>query len=159
MVVGDYVNLERAMGAHVRFGGHFVQVRWRRWTVTTRDVTRIMLTSDDWSRQAHVDTTAKVLSRTPDGESVRVVFQLPSGSSGRGKVGCSHRFPPFHTLSQYRSSRRESSPVYRHYRTSCIGGNGTGEPLLRALLFKRCVCLAYKLRCGDSRTSLNSRER
>ena len=25
--VGDEVNLERAMGAHVRFGGHFVQVR------------------------------------------------------------------------------------------------------------------------------------
>lgn len=24
--VGDKVNLERAMGAHVRFGGHFVQV-------------------------------------------------------------------------------------------------------------------------------------
>lgn len=24
--VGDQVNLERAMGAHVRFGGHFVQV-------------------------------------------------------------------------------------------------------------------------------------
>jgi riboflavin synthase len=23
---GDQVNLERAMGAHVRFGGHFVQV-------------------------------------------------------------------------------------------------------------------------------------
>jgi riboflavin synthase len=27
--VGDRVNLERAMGAHVRFGGHFVQVRLR----------------------------------------------------------------------------------------------------------------------------------
>lgn len=26
LVVRDYVNLERAMGAHVRFGGHFVQV-------------------------------------------------------------------------------------------------------------------------------------
>jgi riboflavin synthase alpha subunit len=25
--VGDQVNLERAMGAHVRFGGHFVQAR------------------------------------------------------------------------------------------------------------------------------------
>ena len=24
--VGDQLNLERAMGAHVRFGGHFVQV-------------------------------------------------------------------------------------------------------------------------------------
>lgn len=25
--VGDKVNLERALAAHVRFGGHFVQVR------------------------------------------------------------------------------------------------------------------------------------
>lgn len=25
--VSDQVNLERAMGAHVRFGGHFVQAR------------------------------------------------------------------------------------------------------------------------------------
>ncbi|KAH8110587.1 riboflavin synthase [Phellopilus nigrolimitatus] len=50
--VGDGVNLERAMGAHVRFGGHFVQ--------------------------AHVDTTAQIVSRTPDGDSVRLVFQLPA---------------------------------------------------------------------------------
>jgi riboflavin synthase len=28
--VGDYVNLERAMAAHVRFGGHFVQVSYYR---------------------------------------------------------------------------------------------------------------------------------
>lgn len=28
-IVGDQLNLERAMGPHVRFGGHFVQVRWR----------------------------------------------------------------------------------------------------------------------------------
>ena len=31
--VGDQVNLERAMGAHVRFGGHFVQVRLLAGTV------------------------------------------------------------------------------------------------------------------------------
>jgi riboflavin synthase len=48
--VGDDINLERAMGAHVRFGGHFVQ--------------------------AHVDTTATILSRTPDGDSIRVAFEL-----------------------------------------------------------------------------------
>ncbi|KAG5647723.1 hypothetical protein DXG03_008446 [Asterophora parasitica] len=47
---GDQVNLERAMGAHVRFGGHFVQ--------------------------AHVDTTATVVERVPDGDSVRIKFQL-----------------------------------------------------------------------------------
>lgn len=28
--VGDQVNLERAMGAHVRLGGHFVQVSFFR---------------------------------------------------------------------------------------------------------------------------------
>ncbi|KLO20182.1 Lumazine-binding protein [Schizopora paradoxa] len=48
--VGAAVNLERAMEAHTRFGGHFVQ--------------------------AHVDTTATILSRTPDGDSVRVRFKL-----------------------------------------------------------------------------------
>ncbi|KAI5120797.1 hypothetical protein M0805_002424 [Coniferiporia weirii] len=48
--VGDNVNLERAMGAHIRFGGHFVQ--------------------------AHVDTTATIISRTPDGDSVRLIFEL-----------------------------------------------------------------------------------
>ncbi|EJC98792.1 riboflavin synthase [Fomitiporia mediterranea MF3/22] len=50
--VGDPLNLERAMAAHVRFGGHFVQ--------------------------AHVDTTATIISRTADGDSVRLVFQLAS---------------------------------------------------------------------------------
>ncbi|KAJ6503234.1 hypothetical protein C8R47DRAFT_1105229 [Mycena vitilis] len=46
--VGDQVNLERAMGAHVRFGGHFVQ--------------------------AHVDTTATVVDRASDGDSLRLTF-------------------------------------------------------------------------------------
>ncbi|KIJ54331.1 hypothetical protein M422DRAFT_25252 [Sphaerobolus stellatus SS14] len=53
--VGDYVNLERAMAAHVRFGGHFVQ--------------------------GHVDTTAKIVSKTPDENSIRFLFQLPEGSN------------------------------------------------------------------------------
>ncbi|KAG6817915.1 hypothetical protein H0H87_012383 [Tephrocybe sp. NHM501043] len=47
---GEQVNLERAMGADVRFGGHFVQ--------------------------AHVDTTAVVVSKRGDGDSVRVEFEL-----------------------------------------------------------------------------------
>ena len=38
------------MGAHVRFGGHFVQ--------------------------AHVDTTATIISREPDGDSIRLTFKL-----------------------------------------------------------------------------------
>ncbi|VDC05804.1 unnamed protein product [Peniophora sp. CBMAI 1063] len=48
--VGDQLNLERAMGAHVRFGGHFVQ--------------------------AHVDTTATLVSKTADGDSLRLTFRL-----------------------------------------------------------------------------------
>ncbi|KAJ7040320.1 hypothetical protein C8F04DRAFT_1083188 [Mycena alexandri] len=48
--IGDQVNLERAMGAHVRFGGHFVQ--------------------------AHVDTTATVVDRQPDGDAVTITFEF-----------------------------------------------------------------------------------
>ncbi|KAI1793104.1 Lumazine-binding protein [Ganoderma leucocontextum] len=55
--VGDQVNLERAMGAHVRFGGHFVQ--------------------------AHVDTTATLVDRAPDGDSLRLLFQLPEPTPER----------------------------------------------------------------------------
>ncbi|KAE9409087.1 Lumazine-binding protein [Gymnopus androsaceus JB14] len=56
-VVGDQLNLERAMGAHVRFGGHFVQ--------------------------GHVDTTATIVERTADGDSLRLTFQLPEPTSSR----------------------------------------------------------------------------
>jgi len=55
--IGDEVNLERAMGAHVRFGGHFVQ--------------------------AHIDTTATVIERTPDGDSLRLLFLLPEPTQSR----------------------------------------------------------------------------
>jgi len=48
--VGDQVNLERAMGTHGRFGGHFVQ--------------------------AHVDGTATVVERVADGDSLRLEFEL-----------------------------------------------------------------------------------
>ncbi|KAF5385023.1 hypothetical protein D9615_001232 [Tricholomella constricta] len=54
---GDQVNLERAMGAHVRFGGHFVQ--------------------------AHVDTTATVVERSTDGDSLRLKLQLPEATAER----------------------------------------------------------------------------
>ncbi|KAK9451248.1 uncharacterized protein V1518DRAFT_408054 [Limtongia smithiae] len=46
---GDRVNLERAVAGHVRFGGHFVQ--------------------------GHVDTTATILSVTPDGNAKTFWFQ------------------------------------------------------------------------------------
>lgn len=55
--VGDQLNLERAMGAHVRFGGHFVQ--------------------------AHVDTTATIVECSTDGESLRLKFQLGEASPSR----------------------------------------------------------------------------
>ncbi|KAG0224465.1 alpha subunit of riboflavin synthase [Mortierella sp. GBAus27b] len=49
--VGDAVNLERAMNAHTRFGGHMVQ--------------------------GHVDTTVTILSREDDGNAITFVFQVP----------------------------------------------------------------------------------
>jgi len=55
--VGDQLNLERAMGPHVRFGGHFVQ--------------------------GHVDDTATLISRTPDGDSLRLLFQLNEATPTR----------------------------------------------------------------------------
>lgn len=55
--VGDQLNLERAMGAHVRFGGHFVQ--------------------------AHVDDTARIVTRVPDGDSLRLTFQLGNPTPSR----------------------------------------------------------------------------
>lgn len=50
LVAGSAVNLERAMNAEVRFGGHMVQ--------------------------GHVDTVAKIVAREPEGNSVRFTFQL-----------------------------------------------------------------------------------
>ncbi|KAF9469835.1 hypothetical protein BDZ94DRAFT_1278969 [Collybia nuda] len=54
---GDQVNLERAMGAHIRFGGHFVQ--------------------------AHVDGTATIVKREVDGDSLCLGFQLPEATAAR----------------------------------------------------------------------------
>ncbi|KAL0581066.1 hypothetical protein V5O48_000959 [Marasmius crinis-equi] len=55
--VGDQLNLERAMGTHTRFGGHFVQ--------------------------GHVDGTATIVSRTEDGDSLRLRFQLEQPTPNR----------------------------------------------------------------------------
>ncbi|XP_006454140.1 hypothetical protein AGABI2DRAFT_182135 [Agaricus bisporus var. bisporus H97] len=52
--VGDQLNLERAMGAHDRFGGHLVQ--------------------------AHVDSTATIVHRVSDGDSLRLTFQFAEPS-------------------------------------------------------------------------------
>ncbi|GLB35834.1 putative lumazine-binding protein [Lyophyllum shimeji] len=54
---GDQLNLERAMAAHTRFGGHYVQ--------------------------AHVDTTANITERIPDGDSLRLKFQFPEPTPSR----------------------------------------------------------------------------
>ncbi|KIK70636.1 hypothetical protein GYMLUDRAFT_235069 [Collybiopsis luxurians FD-317 M1] len=56
-IVGDQLNLERAMSAHTRLGGHFVQ--------------------------GHVDTTATIIDRASDGDSLRLRFQLPEPSPSR----------------------------------------------------------------------------
>jgi len=55
--VGNKINLERALAAHVRFGGHFVQ--------------------------GHVDGTATIISVTPDQNSLRFLFQLPQPTPTR----------------------------------------------------------------------------
>ncbi|KAI9634464.1 riboflavin synthase [Dioszegia hungarica] len=49
---GSKVNCERAMSAHTRFGGHMVQ--------------------------GHVDSTATIVGRVPDGDSIRYTFQFPA---------------------------------------------------------------------------------
>lgn len=54
LVVGDHVNLERAMAAYTRFGGHFVQ--------------------------GHVDGTAKIVERIADGDSIRLTFEAETES-------------------------------------------------------------------------------
>jgi riboflavin synthase len=46
------VALERALAAHTRFGGHFVQ--------------------------GHIDSTVTIASREPDGNSLRILFKVPS---------------------------------------------------------------------------------
>ncbi|WWC68417.1 riboflavin synthase, alpha subunit [Kwoniella pini CBS 10737] len=48
--IGDKVNTERAMSANSRYGGHSVQ--------------------------GHVDSTAKIISKKPDGDSIRYQFKL-----------------------------------------------------------------------------------
>lgn len=53
--VGSQVNLERAMSIGGRYGGHFVQ--------------------------GHVDATAKIVSVTPDGNSIRLLFSLPESAT------------------------------------------------------------------------------
>lgn len=50
--IGSKVALERALAAHTRFGGHFVQ--------------------------GHIDTTVTIASREADGNSLRILFKVPS---------------------------------------------------------------------------------
>lgn len=55
----DGVNLERAMSTNSRFGGHFVQ--------------------------GHVDATAIITKQEPDGNSLRLTFQMPLPDSTEGE--------------------------------------------------------------------------
>lgn len=57
------------MAAHVRFGGHFVQV----------SLISILFAH----KQAHVDSTATLVDRFPDGDSLRLTFELPEPTPSR----------------------------------------------------------------------------
>lgn len=52
------------MAGHTRFGGHMVQVGIKPEAPYIADT------------QGHVDTTATIQSKTPDGDSIRYVFEL-----------------------------------------------------------------------------------
>jgi len=58
--VGSQVNLERAMAAHARFGGHMVQ--------------------------GHVDGTVTIISREPDANSLRLQFRVPEATPTRSSI-------------------------------------------------------------------------
>jgi riboflavin synthase len=60
------------MGAHIRFGGHFVQ--------ECRICSIYLSFLLNCAYQAHVDSTATVLNRVPDGDSLRLTFQLAEPS-------------------------------------------------------------------------------
>lgn len=83
LAVGGKVNLERAMAGHGRFGGHFVQVRLGGLSLLPShlgaqpDLHEPLANVLSSFSQGHVDTTAKILSITPDGDSIRLLFSLP----------------------------------------------------------------------------------
>ncbi|KAH3674462.1 hypothetical protein WICMUC_003299 [Wickerhamomyces mucosus] len=54
LTIGSKVNLERAVGGDVRFGGHYVQ--------------------------GHVDTVASIVSKTPQGDALNFIFQIKDKS-------------------------------------------------------------------------------
>lgn len=66
--IGSNVALERALAAHTRFGGHFVQ--------------------------GHIDSTVTIASREADGNSLRILFKVPSPASALHPSHPSHRPNP-----------------------------------------------------------------
>jgi riboflavin synthase len=69
---GMGVNLERAVAGHVRFGGHFVQVGYGR---APRARAGRDGGANGWEHQGHVDTTAEIISKTPDGNALTIRFR------------------------------------------------------------------------------------
>jgi riboflavin synthase len=59
------------MASGGRYGGHFVQVHLGH---------RHIAQNAHMAPQGHVDTTATVVSATPDGNSIRLLFRLPDGA-------------------------------------------------------------------------------
>lgn len=96
------MNCERALAAHTRFGGHFVQVRLPSCLLSSELVPLSPFPLSRFSStfslslltffppplnhhhrplsQGHVDTTATILSLFPDSNSLRLTFQLPSST-------------------------------------------------------------------------------
>lgn len=82
------VNLERAVAGHVRFGGHFVQVRCAlpRYSRELRSRRSPWINVESLEliygggcyvltiTQGHVDTTAEIVSKTPDGNALTCRF-------------------------------------------------------------------------------------
>jgi riboflavin synthase len=66
------------MGPHVRFGGHFVQVSL--YQLLPLPLQALTLSG---ICQGHVDDTAALISRTPDGDSLRLLFQLNDATDTR----------------------------------------------------------------------------
>lgn len=60
------------MQSEARFGGHFVQVSI---------ASTVSVTLANVPFQGHVDTTATILSKQADGNSIRFLFQLPESAS------------------------------------------------------------------------------
>lgn len=68
------------MAAHIRFGGHMVQVR-----LNSRILSPQLMSYESYDRsiQGHVDATVSIVSREVDGNSLRITFRGPEPTPTR----------------------------------------------------------------------------